>query len=459
MDIISNKIKLHKSEGLLSYCKKNLVLDNPEYLTKVKMNFYIGNTAAKLHLYEIKGEYIILPFGELKNIWQFVDKKDYILDFVNNPINVESKENINLYDYQEKAVVEAINNKNGILVSPAGSGKTTMGVEIIYRLKQKTLWLVHTKDLLQQSKKRFQGNYNASVGEITDGKVNIQDVTFATIQTVANMDINTIAGEFGLIIIDECHRAAASPTRLSMFGKVIGGLKARYKIGLTATPHRADGLIKATYSLIGDIFHVVDKEKVSGKTMKAEIWKVKTDFKLEYMGDSYNADGTINYVSMITEIAKDNQRNGFIVALIKSLYEQGKNIIVLSDRVFQLETINKCVEKGVMVTGKTPKKKREQWLEDMRTGNERILYSSYSLAKEGLDIPVLDCLIMITPKKDKAVIIQSVGRIERKIEGKNTPQVFDIIDEIGICKRMSKQRDRIYKQNDNQQRGVVVFDV
>ena len=65
------------------------------------------------------------------------------------------------------------------------------------------------------------------------------------------------------------------------------------------------------------------------------------------------------------------------------------------------------------MTSKKRKAEREQAIEDMRTGKKRYLFATYSLAKEGLDIPRLDRLYLTTPQKDYAVIVQSVGRIAR----------------------------------------------
>ncbi len=98
------------------------------------------------------------------------------------------------------------------------------------------------------------------------------------------------------------------------------------------------------------------------------------------------------------------------------------------------------------MTSKKGKAEREQAIEDMRTGRKKYLFATYSLCKEGLDIPRLDRLFMTTPVKDYAVVVQSIGRIARTFEGKDEPIVYDFVDNIGYLMRAYKQRCRHYKK-------------
>jgi len=83
----------------------------------------------------------------------------------------------------------------------------------------------------------------------------------------------------------------------------------------------------------------------------------------------------------------------------------------------------------------------------MRTGKKKYLFASYSLAKEGLDIPCLDRLFLASPCKYSAIITQSVGRIRRTCTGKQTPVVFDFVDtEIGFCAGAYKKRCTAYRK-------------
>ena len=108
---------------------------------------------------------------------------------------------------------------------------------------------------------------------------------------------------------------------------------------------------------------------------------------------------------------------------------------------------------GSMVS-KKGKEQRRQAIEKMKSGEETVLFATYSLAKEGLDIPILDRLFMASPKKDKSVIIQAVGRIERACDGKAEPIVYDFVDDFDadfktLLNRF-KARKTIYKKNGNE---------
>jgi superfamily II DNA or RNA helicase len=108
-------------------------------------------------------------------------------------------------------------------------------------------------------------------------------------------------------------------------------------------------------------------------------------------------------------------------------------------------------DKAVMISGKMTSKKgkaeREQALEDMRTGKKKFLFATYSLAKEGLDIPCLERLFLTTPQKDYAVITQSIGRIARTCDGKQEPICLDFVDDIGYLVKSYKKRCATYKKN------------
>jgi superfamily II DNA or RNA helicase len=109
-------------------------------------------------------------------------------------------------------------------------------------------------------------------------------------------------------------------------------------------------------------------------------------------------------------------------------------------------------DKAVMISGKMTTKKgkaeREQAIEDMREGKKKYLFATYSLAKEGLDIPCLERLFLTTPQKDYAVITQSVGRIARTHEGKADPVCYDFVDDIGYLVKSYRKRCTSYKKND-----------
>ena len=452
---ISNAIYIKDpSPEILAWCKGHLIIPNPDYAKKARMGFWLGNTPKDLYLYEVHGNEIVLPYGTLREIIPLI-RGNAVIDGFNEPIWVDYGQPVPLYPHQEKAVRESINGLYGILQSKAGSGKTQMGIALIKQYGRRALWLCHTLDLVKQSKERAERYMDKSlIGTITEGKVNIgSGVTFATIQTMCKLDLAQYKNMWDVIIVDECHRVAGTPTAMTQFSKVLGSLAARHKYGLSATVHRSDGMIVATYALLGGVVYTVPDEAVADKVMRVGIKPVGTGVKISR--DCLNTDGTLNYTKLITYLCEHWDRTLFIHDCL--FKERGHSCLVLSDRLEHLENIMALLPPtmkpyAVMISGKMTSKKgkaeREQALEDMRTGKKKYLFATYSLAKEGLDIPCLERLFMVTPQKDYAVITQSIGRIARVCEGKADPICYDFVDDIGYLVKSYKKRCTTYRKND-----------
>lgn len=448
--IVSNKIYItDPTQNIIDYCKKELVIDNPDHIKKLRMGKWIGNTPKYISLYEKDSNTLSLPFGSIRDIY-VMSKGNMDTDFATRK-DIEFIGNVSLYDYQDIAVCEAVKKGNGVIIGKCGSGKTQVGIALIQKLAQKTLWITHTHELLKQSKDRYIQYFGVDgVAEITAGKVDIgSKITFATVQTLSNVDLSNYADTWNVVIVDECHRLCGSPVSITMFYKVLSSLKARHKFGLTATSHRSDGLIKTMYLTLGDVAHEIPSEAVADKTMKASVNVVNVDFELSR--ECLDTDGTVIFAKAVNQIAFDETRNGIIAENIKQC--KGHSCLVLSDRLDQLRTLKELVGHGVMIDGtmtsKNGKVAREHATDNMRSGKETVLYASYNLAKEGLDIPILSRLFMTTPKKDLAVVIQSVGRIERTFAGKTEAIVYDFVDSNWLSQNMYKQRKAIYKKNGN----------
>lgn len=377
-------------------------------------------------------------------------RQDTVIDYGGDYNNTD----MGLYDYQEKAVVEMIWAKYGILKAATAAGKTQIGIAMIKRLGRRALWLCHTQDLLKQSRDRaLQYMAPELIGTITEGKVNIgKGVTFATVQTMANLELTQYRDCWDVVIVDECHRVAASASTFTRYEKVLNHLSARHKYGLSATLERSDGLIRATFALLGNIAWTIPDEAVAGRVTGVNVRRVDTG--TEITDECLNDDGTINYVEMIGYLAENAERNKLIAR--KIMEEKGHSCLILSSRLSQLETVRNLLpyemqEESAFINGKMTSKKaraeREQALEDMRTGKKKYLFASYSLSKEGLDVPRLDRLFLASPEKFSSVIIQAVGRIRRTFPGKETPLVLDFVDEeIGFCERAYKERCRSYRR-------------
>ena len=446
---ISNKIYIQEpTPDIEKWVKENLVIENPTYFKKERMGFWTGNDEEYLYLYEYRNRILCLPFGCLGVVWKFHPvKEDYI--YAIKPVerlNYESR--INLYPYQKTAVEKALERKNGVLVMPCGAGKTVSGLEIISRIGGRALWLTHTQDLLNQSKSRaesvlMQGGY----GTITAGKVNVgTHITFATVQTMAKQDLSQFRDMFDVVICDECQHTAGSPTKVTQFYKVMSALCCRYKIGLTATPKRADGLETSMFALLGGMIHEVKREEVENTTCPVKVQTVYTHWLPKE--SVYKDDGGIDYAKVVDTMVNDEVRFWFVSEYINHIKEP---CIVLANRVEYLKRLCEMFEgKAVCISGqgqsKKAKEERKAALDMLNKGEIDCIFSSFTLSKEGLDVPNLRYVVFATPEHDSTTVIQSAGRVGRKADGKEYGTVIDFVDAFPMFQSWYRQRLKYYRE-------------
>ncbi len=453
---INNKILIEQpSKAIQEWVRNNLILDNPDFYKKQKMGKWTGNVPSTINLYEKIGGDVRVPFGCIREIWKLVQDAQYSLEF--QPIRaVNYVSHINLYPYQEKAVQAVLNAKNGILVMPCGSGKTQCGLEIISRIGGRALWLTHTQDLLNQSRARAESVLETAAGEfgsITAGKVNLgTHITFATVQTMSKLHLEELRNQWDVVIVDECQHCCGSPTRVTQFYKVVSSLCARYKIGLTATPKRSDGLEAAMYALLGGKIHEVSKAEVAHTTCPVKVKKMNTGWIPDYdcilMGD-----GTIDYSKVIDNMINDQGRYDVVFGDTLIAANHGATM-VLANRVAYLqkicEDLRGCGIKSVCLSGmaksKRAKMERKEALEQLNKGEIDCICATYALAKEGLDVPQLRYVVFATPEQDETTVTQAVGRVGRKADGKEYGIVIDFIDDFGMYRKWESKRNRYYKK-------------
>lgn len=456
--IIDNDITIEEyNKNTEQWCRDNLTIDNPDFYKRQRMGMWTRNVPRSIQLYERHGDSLKIPFGCLREVWQMFREADEGSTYDYHITPIEGRKytsHINLYDYQETAVQHVLSAKNGILVMPCGSGKTQCGLEIIARVSGRALWLTHTQDLMNQSMKRAEGVMDTSegmFGTITEGKVNIgTHITFATIQTMCRLDLDRYRHEWDIIIVDECQRCAGSPTRVSQFYKVVNNLSARYKIGLTATPKRSDGLEKSMFALLGSIIYEVPKECV--RTCPVRVQSIETGWVPD-LDRICKSDGTIDYSKVVEDMTSNPERFEVVTSKISEMCK-GQPTIVLANRVEYLKTLckaynNMSIGTGICLSGmgqsKKAKEERKKALEALNTGEIHCIFATFQLAREGIDIPNLRYVVFATPEKDPTTVTQSAGRVARVCDGKEYGTVIDFVDDFGMYRSWAKKRKNIYK--------------
>jgi superfamily II DNA or RNA helicase len=335
--------------------------------------------------------------------------------------------------------------KGGILCAPCGTGKTVVAAKLIAILGVTTLVLVHKEFLYDQWRERLLSFTDIKEDEI--GKVQQDKCEFAGKKVVIAMvqsllDRGRYPAEFyewpGLTLYDETHRMGAP-----QFQAAVPQFSAKYRVGLTATPRRSDGLQPVFEWHIGKVLAMM----AGGNEIIPKIFQIKYDaFVPENMYCWRDAEGKIKklFLAKLTNILTGiPSRNIWIVKELVKAAKSGRKTMLLSDRREHLDIIKKefelrepSVSVGYYVGGM----KKEEREESAKKG---LILGTFQMAKEGLDIPDIDTLFLSTPKTD---VEQSVGRILRFHEGKKEPIVIDIVDTLPICIDFARKRLRQYSR-------------
>lgn len=350
---------------------------------------------------------------------------------------------IRLRDYQE-APVRALEGElravgGGILQAGCGTGKTVMSLEIARRLGQGILVLVHREFLMEQWQKEIKRF-------LPEAKVGIwRDKTYATgkecdfviamVQSVTSKRQypKDLYESFGLVICDEAHRYAAP-----IWQEAIVKFPAKYRLGLTATPNRKDGLQEVFKKHIGRIAY-----QIEGEALLPKVYKIPLDTQLD--GESYMLrNGKPNTSALMTMLSEDLRRTAEIVPYIVRAVNAGRRVLVLTSRrshASELELLaknrlEKHINTCLFLGGISPEQRA---LAD----DADLIVGTYQMIQDAFNVPHLDTLMLVTPQTS---ITQAVGRILREAEGKPQPIVLDFVDEnVSICLGYAKARMKKYK--------------
>lgn len=425
---------------------------NPEFYKKQKLRMSVYNVPMVIDCGKEDEKYLKLPRGtynyleslcNVNNI-EIISKDER---FVGNKIEV--KFNGSLKEEQQIAINHMLKYDNGILCAPTGFGKTVIGCKLIAERKVNTLILVNKIQLLNQWKDRIKEFLDVKeVGEISSKKKNITNVIdVVSVKSLWNNgNVLDIAKNYGMIIIDECHHTAAYT-----FEQAINTGNAKYVYGISATPERENGHTPIIKMQCGDIRYKVDSLKFNKKLnipMKVIAKKSHLNFTNQNI-DNYE----LNEINDL--IAKDIIRSENIIKDIKKEYDNGKNILVLTER---LELMNYIYDKLSKYTnnifkyyGGIGKKILKSYMELNNQINEnkdnKIIVATGSYIGEGFDDSKLDVLFLTMPISGQTRVTQYAGRLHRQDSNKKEILIYDYIDDnFSKTRNMFLKRKKTYEK-------------
>ena len=434
--------------SVINFLKENLNFFNSEYLVRRRMGKSVFGVEKYFKLIEESNDDIFIPRGFLTKLMSFLNENKiaYVINDQRPHFkNVKFSSNITLRTEQCYAVEEALKNDSGVIVSPSGSGKTIIGLEVVAKRKLPALILVHRQQLLDQWIERieeFLGIPKAQIGQYTGRKKKQgKQITVAMMQTLNKMDLSIFKDSFGTILTDECHHVPAKT-----FREVISQFNPKYSYGLTATTKRKHNDERLIYMFIGEIIALI-KESVNRDTeplnvpIKTEIIIKETELSVPF---KFSVD---NFQILSKIICFDNYRNQLLIKNILEQIGKNKKVLVLSERRDHLEVL-KLYLKGlcevIVISGEDSASKRHIKIKQIEASNYQVILSTGQFFGEGLDIQNIDCLVIAFPFSFEGRLIQYIGRLR----GHNNERVIiDYRDKnIAFLERQFKRRQRYYKK-------------
>lgn len=356
---------------------------------------------------------------------------DYVMD------------NYQVRDYQTNAVLMSVSHGNGIVKAATGAGKTTIAARTIHALKKRSIFIVHTRDLLYQTIESFNRMFpNEIIGQIGDGKIDYQNITVATMQTLAilnnievgknkfdedadnfnetkmqykdkyNPDIwHKYKNTVDCVMFDEVQRICSQTAYCVRFLFE----HANYAFGYSASPWRDDGsdlMIEAAFGK-----RIVD---ITASELIQQGYLVKPNIIIKDAPSVWN--GKTYEQIYKTAITENTLRNIQVVHDAIEQYNLGRNTLILVTQIKHGETLVKMINcmgiPAVFISGKSGMKKRSQTIQDMRDGKIQLVIAS-TIADVGLDVPRLQSIVEAGAGKSSVTALQRLGRIMRPFDGKN----------------------------------------
>jgi superfamily II DNA or RNA helicase len=342
--------------------------------------------------------------------------------------------------FQERLLEEiALSRERGhhrnLLASATGTGKTVMAAIDYARLRERLsrtrlLFVAHRKEILEQSLRTFRHALREhSFGELwVDGRrpTDFEHV-FASIQSLSASGLSDLdPRHFDVVIIDEFHHAAAPS-----YASLLEHIRPVELLGLTATPERSDGLpllqwfdnrIAAELRL----WDAIDQQRLSpfsyfgihdGLDLREIPWRRSRGYDTEALTNLLTGTD-----ALARQVVKELERRVDNLARMRTL---GFCVSVEHAR-FMARVFNDTGIPSRAVWADTPSAERQSALDDLSARRINVLFS-VDLFNEGVDIPVVDTLLLLRPTDSPMLFLQQLGRGLRKSHGKLQCTILDFV--------------------------------
>jgi len=402
---------------------------NPEFYKAQAMRMSVWDKPRVIGNAENYPQHIALPRGCLDAALDLLRDNGIACDLRDErlggePIDVSFVGTLRLD--QEAAVSGMLHHDTGVLCAPTAFGKTVTAAAMIARRGINTLVLVHRTELLKQWQERLQaflGVGKGVVGTIGGGKAKpTGKIDIAVMQSLSRQGkVNPLVENYGQVIVDECHHVGAVS-----FDAILKRAKAKYVLGLTATPIRRDGQQPIIFMQCGSIRYTAAKP--AGAPHDLEVLPRSCFTRIDLPIDAGIQD-------VFRHLANDQARTEAIAAEVRDAVGQGRKVLVLTERTEHLEAIKTALDglepAPFVLHGRMSRKQRAALVADLGAlppNAPRVLLSTGKLVGEGFDHPPLDTLVLAMPVSWRGTLQQYAGRLHRQHVGKTDVRIIDFVD-------------------------------
>jgi len=459
---VSDKIYINlDQEQIADTVLAELTYRNPDYFQKMNMGISVYGVPKEIKTYEIKERVLEIPRGEVQKIKPyFITPYQPEFDHPDHPTKLQYiNEDFELDQHQERAVASMQQYRQGIVHATTSAGKSLTILKGIVELGQRALIVVHRKVLMEQFLKdidnyiRDENGKKIKPGIIGSGKKRIGDITIAIDKTLSN-NLREYAGQFGVLILDECHLAPAA----TIFN-LINQINTKRRFGFSGTLKRKDEKQFLMYATFGGVICTIDKETLEkmGRVAPVHTKIIESDTRFDWdhvvtaLTDQGDKNPTMKARHLQEQtIAHDPVRNDMVLDQVKRLYDQGGKTIVLSRYVAPcLELQERLqerfgIESGV-ITGKDSKGAVESY-QGMKHGDSKVIFATVGCVSTGVSISDLDDIVLISPIYNNELLIHQIrGRLMRTAKGKTHGTLWFVYDQHIFDSRKMNRFLRIMK--------------
>ena len=452
--VISSGIYIEK-EKLPSILINQLIhlaaFRNPEFYRAQAMRMPVYNKPRMIACYDDLQKFILLPRGCLDAVIQLLEAHKINIAVVDEstkgkPLRVSFKGKLRT---KQKDAVKALRQHDiGVLSATTAFGKTVIAAKMTAVRKRSTLILVHRKQLLEQWRERLATFLSVSVddiGQIGGGKKKPNGrLDIALLQSLyRNGEVYQGVSEYGHIIVDECHHISAFS-----FEQILKQAKAKYVLGLTATPIRKDGHHPIIFMQCGDIRYQINAKDAALERPFEHIMIPRcTNFFIPESEEKATIQKIYQYLS------ESEDRNNQIISDVISNVRMGRSPLVLTERLTHLkfleDKLSDKVENIIVLHGGMGNKqlnKIQEQLETIDDNEERVILATGKYIGEGFDDPRLDTLFLAMPISWKGTLQQYAGRLHRLYDSKKEVRIYDYVDDqVEMLQRMYAKRKSGYR--------------